>query len=113
MLHDVIQAAFGWDDTHMHAFEIGNEQYGNPETDIWGELDFIDESKVRLTDLVRPGQKFCGGYKLWPPSFWWTECPHQIFDSASGKAKTMEALSPCAPVQEPNEALQRTAILLN
>lgn len=62
MLHDVIQAAFGWHDAHLHAFEIGNEQYGNPEANIWGELDFLDEGKVRLANLVRPGQKFVYRY---------------------------------------------------
>ena len=49
-VHRVIQAAMGWEDCHMHAFQIGKTSYG-PDPD--GELGFADETKTRLADVVR------------------------------------------------------------
>lgn len=34
-LHDVIQTAFGWTNSHLHQFEIGAARYGTPDPD-WG-----------------------------------------------------------------------------
>ncbi|MGY5129088.1 plasmid pRiA4b ORF-3 family protein [Streptomyces nigrescens] len=33
-LHDVIQAAFGWEDYHMWAFETGRDRYGVADRDL-------------------------------------------------------------------------------
>ena len=49
-VHRVIQAAMGWEDCHMHAFQIGKTSYG-PDPD--GELGFADETKTRLADVAR------------------------------------------------------------
>jgi hypothetical protein len=35
-LHSIIQAAFGWDDGHLHAFETPYGDFGPPEADIPG-----------------------------------------------------------------------------
>ncbi|VVN73527.1 IS66 family transposase ISPre3 [Pseudomonas fluorescens] len=35
-LHAVIQVAMGWDDDHLHEFEIAGETYGIPDPDGWG-----------------------------------------------------------------------------
>lgn len=47
-LHDVIQIAMGWTDTHLHEFDIGGRRYGIPDP----EWDFDDsvtsEKRVRL-----------------------------------------------------------------
>src|SRR5262249_4876887 len=32
-LHDVIQASVGWDGYHLHAFDVGGEEYGEPDPD--------------------------------------------------------------------------------
>lgn len=61
-LHRSIQAAFGWTDSHLHDFEIGDEYYGDPEQDPSGEMNFVDERKVRLCELVGPGAKFIYRY---------------------------------------------------
>jgi hypothetical protein len=54
-LHDVIQTCMGWDGYHLHAFEIGGEQYGEPDPD--GMLEGGDERKVRLSQIVAQGFK--------------------------------------------------------
>lgn len=61
-LHKVIQAAFGWTDTHLHDFEIDEQCYGDPDQDPTGDLDFLDESKVKLGQLVGKGAKFIYRY---------------------------------------------------
>jgi Plasmid pRiA4b ORF-3-like protein/Domain of unknown function (DUF1841) len=53
-LHQVIQAAFGWEDAHLHAFEVGGRRYSRPDFELWDEA--ADEGKARLQDLAsRPG----------------------------------------------------------
>lgn len=50
-LHNIIQAAFGWYDYHMHTFNIGGEQYGKPDPDLdWD--DVRPENRLKL-------EKFC------------------------------------------------------
>lgn len=49
-VHRVVQVAMGWEDCHLHAFQIGKTTYGpDPE----GELGFADETKARLADVAR------------------------------------------------------------
>ncbi|WP_458437717.1 plasmid pRiA4b ORF-3 family protein [Methylorubrum extorquens] len=51
-LHDVIQAAFLWQDYHLHVFEVGEERYGVPDPE-WDSLRPIRSEKgVRLATLI-------------------------------------------------------------
>jgi len=55
-LHQVIQVAFGWEDAHLHAFEVGGRRYSRPDLELWDEA--ADERKARLRDLgARPGAR--------------------------------------------------------
>lgn len=57
-VHEVIQAAFGWWNCHLHEFEIGETRYGVPDPDEdWGPPT-NDESKVRLDSVATEGSKF-------------------------------------------------------
>jgi Plasmid pRiA4b ORF-3-like protein/Domain of unknown function (DUF1841) len=54
--HQVIQVAFGWEDAHLHAFEVGGRRYSRPDFELWDEA--ADEDKARLRDLAaRPGSR--------------------------------------------------------
>ena len=56
-LHKIIQEVMGWEDYHLHAFEIGETQFG--VIDEEGDNDFEDEKKVKLADLrLAEKQKF-------------------------------------------------------
>ena len=61
-LHLVLQAAFGWTNSHLHEFEIGGLRYGDELADAErGEEDArtFDEMEVRLRDFSRePGTVF-------------------------------------------------------
>jgi Plasmid pRiA4b ORF-3-like protein len=48
--------AFGWEDAHLHAFEVGGRRYSRPDFELWDEA--ADEGKARLQDLAsRPGAR--------------------------------------------------------
>lgn len=60
-LHDVIQAAMGWDNSHLHEFEIDGERFTGPqmmdEAFDMGDRQ-ADETKVKLNKVVQPKSKF-------------------------------------------------------
>lgn len=51
-LHDLLQAALGWTDSHLHLFDAGEVRYGMPDTDALD--DERDETGVALRAL--PGR---------------------------------------------------------
>ena len=55
-LHEVLQAAFGWTDSHLHQFNVGGLTIGAPEFDEDGLSDHrtFEASEVRLQDLTFP-----------------------------------------------------------
>ncbi len=59
-LHDVIQRAMGWTDSHLHCFEIDGVPYGVPEQEMDDLAErMIHESGTRLEDVIaRAGKRF-------------------------------------------------------
>jgi hypothetical protein len=61
-LHDIIQAAMGWQDSHLHAFNIHGQQYSAPNPYDPGhlaELGMKSTSRVKLGSLISAeGEKF-------------------------------------------------------
>jgi hypothetical protein len=55
VLHQIIQLAMGWTDSHMHMFVYGNERFSHPRFDLEG--DEYDETEAWLSDLVEEGCK--------------------------------------------------------
>ena len=49
-LHRIFQAAMGWEDCHLHAFEIGDERYGM-QFDEYPEGE-LDETSVTVVGGV-------------------------------------------------------------
>lgn len=57
-LHEVIQAAFGWWNYHLHEFEVGRTRYGVPDPDEdWGDPP-RDERRTRLDSIAGEGSSF-------------------------------------------------------
>lgn len=59
-LHHILQIVMGWEDCHLHQFEIGRRIYSvpDPDDDLY-ERKVIDESRVRLREVLpRVGTQF-------------------------------------------------------
>lgn len=66
-LHDVLQAAMGWMECHLHEFRVGQRRFGEPypEEEFMGMPDSIDEGTVGLFDVLgRAGAKAVYTYDL-------------------------------------------------
>jgi Plasmid pRiA4b ORF-3-like protein len=49
-LHDVLQVAMGWTDSHLHRFFVGGVDYGQPEPGF--EEDMRSAQRIKLLQLV-------------------------------------------------------------
>ena len=49
-LHQIIQVAMGWTDSHLHQFIIGEEYYGVPSSEDWRPV--LDERRYRLNQIA-------------------------------------------------------------
>jgi hypothetical protein len=60
-VHDVVQLVMGWDDSHLHLFEIGDVRYGFGDNE-WDD-DERDDSEVVLGDVgLNRGDRFRYNY---------------------------------------------------
>jgi hypothetical protein len=60
-LHEHIQTAMGWTNSHLHQFQIDGERYGDPELLECGEPDFddIDSLVTKISEIVpKDGKRF-------------------------------------------------------
>ena len=58
-LHEYIQTAMGWTNSHLHHFRLGKTLYGDPElmADNFEELGYEDSTVTKLSDIVPEGGK--------------------------------------------------------
>ncbi len=62
-LHDVLQVAMGWQDAHLHAFNVDGEEYAPPE--VSEDLETGDERKVKLAQALHaPGDAMLYTYDM-------------------------------------------------
>ncbi|WP_169543594.1 plasmid pRiA4b ORF-3 family protein [Sneathiella aquimaris] len=58
-LHAVLQGAMGWQDSHLHAFEIGGKRFEIPEDGSCdSNEDYFDERNFSLRDVLIDLQSF-------------------------------------------------------
>ena len=60
VLHEILQIAFGWTSSHLHAFKVGTVRFG--VADVENELLVVDESHAPLGALCRKGDSFVYEY---------------------------------------------------
>lgn len=97
-LHHVIQAAFGWSDSHLHAFEINGMFYGQADADA-GESSLRDERKAFVNRLVLAGDRFTYRYNFddnWEHVIT-VENAVDVEDDPSGAAWILEGARACPP----------------
>jgi Plasmid pRiA4b ORF-3-like protein len=59
-LHGILQAAMGWEDYHLHLFQIEDSSYGRLDDEL--DEDDIDEDSVVLSEVVRAPMRFSYQY---------------------------------------------------
>lgn len=57
-VHEIIQAAFGWWNYHLHEFEVGDTRYGIPDRDEDWDEPPRDERRTRLDAIAAEGGAF-------------------------------------------------------
>ena len=65
-LHEHIQTAMGWTNSHLHSFEIGDQPYGDPMLlqENFEEFDYEDSTCTRLSDILpNSGDRFRFDYE--------------------------------------------------
>jgi hypothetical protein len=60
VLHEIIQVAFGWQDSHLHDFMVGNIRFGM--ADVEDEIFCVDEFVAPLGAVATLGTVFCYRY---------------------------------------------------
>lgn len=55
VLHEVVQEAMGWENAHLHAFDIDGARYGVPDPH-W-DTGTLDESRTRLLRVLAAGDE--------------------------------------------------------
>lgn len=85
-LHVALQVVMGWHDSHLHAFDVGGQQYGDPDmTD-----DVTSENRQTLNGLVKSGvTRFTYTYDF--GDNW----EHNILIEKAAPANTAKALPAC------------------
>jgi hypothetical protein len=56
-LHDLLQAAMGWEDCHMHEFSVGRRHFGRPDPEdrLMGIPSVENERTVHLSSVLGKG----------------------------------------------------------
>jgi hypothetical protein len=60
-LHEHIQTAMGWTNSHLHDFKIGGKDYGDPLLleENFEEFDYGDSTTTKVSDILpRTGRRF-------------------------------------------------------
>ncbi|MDG4785906.1 plasmid pRiA4b ORF-3 family protein [Micromonospora sp. WMMD1102] len=65
-VHRVFQSVLGWQNCHLHSFDIDGAQYGVPDPE--GELTLRDELDTRLDAVATKGGRFLYTYDF---GDWW------------------------------------------
>lgn len=60
-LHRVIQGAMGWEDVHLHEFEIGKSRYGIPDPEF-PDPAMLNESSMTLASSLNGAKSFTYTY---------------------------------------------------
>lgn len=61
-LHRTIQAVMGWQDYHLHKFEIGGQRYGVPDPEWDDPGSVLPEAPARLARCLGRDKRFVYTY---------------------------------------------------
>ena len=52
-LHDVLQTAMGWTDSHLHQFEKDGKNWGAPEHYEDDDIEILDERRTKISAILK------------------------------------------------------------
>jgi hypothetical protein len=73
-LHDHIQTAMGWTNSHLHHFKLGKQFYGDPDLmqENFDEFGYEDSTITKLSDILpKTGKRFRFAYEYDFGDSWW------------------------------------------
>ena len=91
-LHEHIQTAMGWTNSHLHHFRIDGKLYGDPMllAETFGELNYADSTRTMLSDILpESGQRFRFEYEYDFGDGW----RHEVLFEGRLRGRAGEALS--------------------
>lgn len=62
VLHQIVQTAMGWTNSHLHMFEDGEDRFSDPRFEFDMDGDECDETQVLVSQLVANG---CEKFRYW------------------------------------------------
>jgi hypothetical protein len=75
-LHEHIQTAMGWTNSHLHHFRLGQQYYGDPELlqENFEEFGYEDSTRTKLSAILpKSGKRFRFEYEYDFGDSWWHE----------------------------------------
>ena len=84
-LHEHIQTAMGWTNSHLHQFEIKGKRYGDPEliVDGFDDSNCVDSTRTRISKILpKTGKRFSFTYEYdfgdgWDHEILFEGCPQK------------------------------------
>lgn len=55
-LHEIIQIAMGWTDSHLHQFVVGDARYGVPDPEF--DVGIMREEGIRISSLLKKEKQY-------------------------------------------------------
>ena len=102
-LHEHIQTAMGWTNSHLHHFRINDQLYGDPELmqENFEELEYKDSTTTRISDILpKTGKRFRFQYEYDFGDSWYHEVLFEGVVRAEPKVKyplCLEGARACPP----------------
>jgi hypothetical protein len=75
-LHEQIQTAMGWTNSHLHHFRIGEQLYGDPDLmqENFEEMEYQDSTTTKISDILpKTGRRFRFQYEYDFGDSWYHE----------------------------------------
>ena len=102
-LHEHIQTAMGWTNSHLHQFEIAGERYGDPHLldDGIEDCEFVDSTRTGISKILpKPGKRFRFTYEYdfgdgWEHEVLFEGCPPK--ESGKLYPQCLEGERACPP----------------
>lgn len=102
-LHEHIQTAMGWTNSHLHHFRLGEQLYGDPQLmqENFEEMAYKDSTATKISDILpKTGKRFRFQYEYDFGDSWYHEILFEGIVRAESKVKyphCLEGARACPP----------------